>query len=93
MSNTINHYSSKECSIIEKAILEGVADTSFCIKFAKKYKRNALAVSQKVNIIKRNLKVNKKQHIKKATGIVKGMKLEFKASHIVLEENRLIIYI
>lgn len=93
MSNKLRFYSSEEYSTLEKAILDGTANSNFCIKFAKKYKRNVSAVTQKVNIMKRTLKINKKRPAKNATSLVKGMKLEFKASHIVLEENRLIIYI
>ena len=94
---TIKFYSQEEVELIKSYISKGKPNKENIKALSKKLKRTPSAVMNKYMALKREMGVvsNRKKNgvPRKATGLAEGTRLEFKASHIVIEKNRLIVYI
>jgi len=93
----MNFYSKKDNEIIKAYIKNGKSTKENIAALSKILKRNPEAIYQKYLNIKKSMGLvpsrKKNGTPAKAATLKKGMKLEFKATHIVLEENKLIVYI
>lgn len=93
---TIKFYSQAEEAEIKKMLLEGNTPTEVATALSKKFKRSKETVMMKAYKIRNSMDLprkTKKSTAVSTTSIPKGMKLEFPASKISIENNRIIIYL
>jgi hypothetical protein len=87
-------YTESEVSQLEDLLEKGHTPTQVAIALHKKFKRSKETVIQKCIILNKVAGRSKtKTEVKNITSIPKGMKLEFPASKISIENNRIIIYL
>jgi len=92
----IKFYSQAEEAEIKKMLLEGKSITEVATTLCKKFKRSKGTVMMKAYKIRNSMglpRKTKKSPAVSTTSIPKGMKLEFPASKISIENNRIIIYL
>lgn len=92
----IKFYSQAEEAEIKKMLLEGNTPTEVSTFLQKKFKRSSASIIVKACKIRNSMNLprkTKKSTAVSTTSIPKGMKLEFPASKISIENNRIIIYL
>lgn len=94
---TIKFYSQEEVELIKSYISNGKPNKDNVKSLSRKLRRTPAAVMNKYMALKKEmgmLSKRKKNGVpSKAISLAESTRLEFKASHIVLEKGKLIVYI